>query len=75
MSDFIPIADESDSRSASHSSSALNADAALLDAYSQAVIGVVGRVGPSVISVTSRGRASRAGIGLCDYAGWFCVDK
>lgn len=37
-------------------------DAELLDAYSQAVIGVVGRVGPAVISVTGR-EPEDAGIG------------
>jgi S1-C subfamily serine protease len=36
----------------SPASPAAQHDAALLDAYSQAVIGVVGRVGPAVISVT-----------------------
>ena len=38
------------------------ADADLLDAYSQAVIGVVQKVGPAVVSVTGR-RASGGGMG------------
>ena len=42
------------------------ADADLLDAYSRAVIGVVGKVGPAVVSVTSLhdGRPTNAGSGF-----------
>ncbi|MEX2286357.1 MAG: trypsin-like peptidase domain-containing protein [Planctomycetaceae bacterium] len=38
-------------------------DAALLDAYSQAVIGVVKRVGPAVVSITGRRGSSGGGAG------------
>src|SRR5262245_14224160 len=38
-------------------------DAELLDAYSQAVIGVVGRVGPAVISVGPHPKDRQAGQG------------
>src|SRR5688500_12191101 len=38
-------------------------DADLLDAYSRAVIGVVGKVGPAVVSVSTRHRDRPAGAG------------
>ena len=38
-------------------------DASLLDAYSQAVIGVVGRVGPAVVSVTGHPGDGQQGMG------------
>ncbi len=42
---------------------ALRRDADLLDAYSQAVIGVVGRVGPAVLSITGHPRDGSPGAG------------
>ena len=36
-------------------------DGELLDAYSQSVVGVVKRVGPAVVSITSHGKAEREG--------------
>ena len=49
-----------------NSSAHVPADADLLDAYSRAVIAVVGKVGPAVVSVTSlqNGRAAGAGSGF-----------
>src|SRR5687768_12359705 len=38
-------------------------DADLLDAYSQAVIGVVGRVGPAVVSITGHPGDQQRGMG------------
>src|SRR5262245_35167258 len=40
-----------------------DADAALLDAYSKAVIGVVQQVGPAVVSVSGRSWSDSGGVG------------
>src|SRR6476659_1672478 len=42
---------------------AASADAQLLDAYSKAVVGVVERVGPAVVTVSGRGKADSGGVG------------
>jgi len=52
------------SHSSGHSQPAeVRRDADLLDAYSQAVIGVVGRVGPAVVSITGHPSESERGQG------------
>lgn len=58
-----PISDESSFGASGRQVPAASLDAALLDAYSQAVISVVKRVGPAVISVTGHPNDKQAGQG------------
>ena len=60
---LLPVLDHNDNPQTAHSMEASSGDAALLDAYSNAVTGIVEKVGPPVVRVDTRGGKSRGGRG------------